>query len=400
MKRIKYAILMLLCIPFTALAVTGSSGMDYNACKAFADIGTNIKTTYEYKYCYRALCSTSGKWNLANMVSSSGYRCTNGNPNPYTKVTSNGCSKFSGSCTANAGSYCTSVQFIDCTKKSDGTPYSTSSTNKSTNSSSPKPTASSSSSTNSTKSSKTKKSGGTGKVIIPVTTNETTTEGTRPTVPTEEAKSSNLNVNFITINGTDIKYRNGYDYYTIQLPYGVRDVDITVDVEDEKTVTFIEGAYDMPDENTQIKVTVTAEDESTKTILIDVSRYSGESKDCTIASISLNDYELSSFDKNNYNYNLRINRKTKSLYMDIIPSDPLHATVEVLGNNNLQNNSMVTINVKAESGDMCSYNITVKKSSGAWIPVVITLIVLAVLGAVGLFVYKYIKRSKDMYKYE
>jgi hypothetical protein len=156
----------------------------------------------------------------------------------------------------------------------------------------------------------------------------------------------------------------------------------------------------MPDEDTTIYINVVAEDGSSKTIKLDVTRYTGESKDCTIANIAINDYELSNFDKNNYKYNLRINRKTKSLYMEIIPSDPLHATVEVLGNNNLGNNSIITINVKAENGDVCTYNINIKKSSGAWIPVLITSIVLVILIVAGIFIYRYVKRSKDMYKYE
>ena len=398
MKRLKYLLLVLLCMPFVAGAVTGSSGMDYNACKAFADIGQLIKGSYEYKYCYRAMCSTSGKWNLGNMVSSSGYRCVNGNPTPYNKITSDGCTSFSGTCKANSGSYCTKVQLIDCDKNPDGSAYNAP-TQPTPTQGGPRPTPTVSNSTTTSKSTTSRKPGSR-KTIIPLTTKETTTEATRPSVSTEPAKSSNLNINYITINGTDINYRNGYDYYNIQLPYGVRDVDIIVDTEDEKTITYIEGAYDMPDEDTTIKVKVTAEDGSEKVITIDVTRYSGESKDCTIANIALTDYELPNFDKNNYNYMLKINRKTKSLYMEIIPSDPLHATVEVLGNNNLQNNSIVTINVKSESGALCTYNISVKKSSGLWIPVVITVIVLIILIVAGIFIYRYIKRSKDMYKYE
>ena len=402
MKKLNIIILILivsLFIPTTIKAYTGTYGMSFNECKAFADIGTLIKDSYEYKSCYRAMCSTTGKWNLGNMVSSSGYRCTNGNATPYTKMTSDGCSKFAGSCQANSGSYCTRVMLVDCNRNKDGSPY-----NNPNGTTTQTPIGTSKTvtakTTTATKKTVTRRTGsGTTRQIIPVITKETTSEVTRPTMPTEPPKSGNLNINSITINGTDIKYRNGYDLYTIQLPYGVKDVDIIVDTEDEKTITEIEGAYDMPDEDTTIKVNVIAEDGNSKTITINVTRYTGESKDCTIANIALNDYDLK-FDKNNYNYNLRVSRKTKSLYMDIIPSDPLHATVEVLGNSNLGNNSIITINVKAENGDLCTYNIEIKKSSGIWIPVAITVIVLIILVVAGILIYRYIKRSKDMYKYE
>ncbi|MCR5224007.1 MAG: hypothetical protein K6C11_02555 [Bacilli bacterium] len=400
MKRIKYLLLLLLMPAFVS-AYTGSSGMTVYECRAFADLYTNIKTSYEYKYCYRAACSTTGKWNLGNMTGMSGYRCTNGNAEPFTEWKSDGCTNFSGSCQVNSGIYCTRVQNIDCTRKKDGSPYNTVGTTTTAYSGGgQRPVVTANTTTSGTKKTTKRTGAGTTKVIIPVTTTEAATEATRPVVQTEPAKSNNLNINSITINGTDIKYRNGYDEYTIKLPYGVADLDIIVDTEDEKTVTYIEGAYDMPDTDTDIAVNVTAEDGSTKTIKIHVVRYTGESDDCNIANIAITDYELNNFDKNNYQYNLRVARKTKSLYMEIIPSDPLHATVEVLGNNNLANNSTITINVKAENGTLCTYHITVKKSSGLWIPVLITIVVLAILITAGIFIYRYIKRSKDMYKYE
>ena len=243
MKRLKY-LLLLLVMPVVVSAYTGSSGMTVYECRAFADLYTNIKTSYEYKYCYRAACSTTGKWNLGNMTGMSGYRCTNGNAEPYTEWKSDGCANFSGSCQVNDGVYCTRVQNIDCTRKKDGSAYiSTGTTTTAYSGGGQRPVVTANSTTTAKKT--TKRTGaGTTKVIIPVTTKEATTEATRPTVPTEPAKSSNLNINSITINGTDIKYRNGYDEYTIKLPYGVSDLDIIVDTEDEKTIVV--GATPSP----------------------------------------------------------------------------------------------------------------------------------------------------------
>ena len=396
MKKLKYLLLILL-MPVIANAYTGSYGMSANECIAFSDYFKMLTGTYEYKYCYRAACSTSGTWNIANMSAGSGYRCANGNAEPYTKWTSDGCTKFTGSCTLTSGVYCTKVLTVNCDKKKDGSNYgsptqSSSDVGKPTKTVTAKPTQSQ------TKTRATKT--GTSKIPTPVTSDKATSEVTRPDVDTEPVKSNNLNIKYITINGTDLKYINGYDEYTIKLAYGVTELEVLVSTEDEKTVTYVEGAYNMPDEDTTINIKVVAEDQSEKNIKINVKRYTGESGDCNLANIAITDYELKDFDKNNYVYNLKINRKTKSLYMDIIPSDPLHATVEVLGNNNLVNNPVVTINVKAENGKLCTYNITIKKTSGVWIPVVIVIIIAGVLIALGYFIYRYIKRSKDQYQYE
>ena len=399
-------IISLVLFPFGVKAAYTNT--DIQTCMAYASTTQLIKTTYDFKYCYRAGCSSTvnGTWNLANM-SSSYYRCSNGNSDPYTSLKDDGCAKYSGKCTPSSAAYCTRIRHIDCTKQSNGQPYNPPTptpTAPTPTKSNPGPTPTAPTPTVTAESTKkpTSKRTGWSRVTIPVTTKEATTESTRPVLTTDTTApplSNNLNINKITINDTDIKYRNGYDEYTIKLPYGVSDLNIVVDTEDDKTVTYIEGAYNMPDEDTQVLIEAVAEDGSSKDIVINVKRYSGESNDCNIANIVVNGYDFI-FDKNNYQYNLRIKRKTKSLDLEIIPSDPLHANVEVLGNSNLKNNSNVAINIKAENGSLCTYNITVKKSSGAWLPVLITLLVLAGLITAGYFGYKYIKRSKDQYQYE
>ena len=395
MKKLKYLLLILL-MPVIASAYTGSYGMSGSECVAFADYFKTLSGSYEYKYCYRAGCSTNGTWNIANMSASSGYRCSNGNAEPYAKWSSDGCSKFSGSCTINQGVYCTRVKTVDCNKKSDGSPYN-SPTQKTSSVAQPSKTVTAKTTKSTTKTRAT--GGGGNKTTKPVTTTSTS-EVTRPAVETEPVKSNNLNIAYITVEGKDLHYVNGYDNLTIRVAHGTNDLNITVSTEDPKTRVEIEGANNMPDEDCVIKIKVIAEDGSEKEIKINVERFTGESDKCLLANIAISDYELKDFDKNKYVYNLKVDRKTKSLYMDIIPVDPLHSTVEVLGNNNLANNSVVTINVKAENGKLCTYNITIKKSSGLWIPVVIIVIITGILLAAGYFVYRYIKRSKDMYQYE
>lgn len=400
MKKLKYLLLILL-MPVIASAYTGSYGMSANECVAFSDYFKMLTGTYEYKYCFRAACSTTGSMNIANMSAGSGYRCANGNAEPYTKWTSDGCATFTGSCKVTSPTYCTKVLLVNCDKTKSGADYKNpTKTTSGTPGTNPTRTVTAKPTQTQTQTKTRKTNSGTSKIIVPVTSETTTGETTRPVVETEPIKSSNLNIQYIRINDVDLKYINGYDEYTIKLPYGVLDLDVTVSAEDEKTMTYIEGAYNMPDEDTVINIRVVAEDGSEKNIKINVKRYTGESGDCNLANIAITDYELKNFDKNNYQYILKVNRKTKSLYMDIVPSDPLHATVEVLGNNNLSNNSVVTINVKAENGKLCTYNISIKKTSGAWIPVVVIVIIAGVLIAIGYFVYRYIKRSKDQYQYE
>ena len=407
MKKLKYLLLCILFIPVIAHAATGSSGMSYQECLAFSDMYKNITGSYEYKYCYRAGCSSyqNGTWNYANMVVSSGYRCSNGNSNPYTKMTSDGCSKYKGSCNATTAIYCTRVQTVNCNLKSDGTPYSGTTTpvtqTQTKKTVSPGPTGTKTKQTQSRQS-------GSSKIIITTTEATKKTEQTRPvittepteTTTTEPAKSSNVGIKRILINGTDLKYRNEYNEYNIKLKKGVRDLEIVVETEDENAITYIDGAHNMTDEDSTVKITVEAENGEKKTVTVNVKRYEGESSDCNIANIAMPDYEIKNFDKNTYDYTLTIKNKTKALNLEIIPSDPLHAEYEVTGNQNLDNNSVITIAVKAEDGNMCYYKIKMRKASRFWTILFIIIIVTVLLLLAGYLVYRYIKRSKNQYEYE
>ena len=404
MKKLKYLLLFVFAIPFVVSAATGQNNLSAYACQQSATAAGGAKaisSSAEYVRCYRVGCSSfeNGTWNKYNWWSDS-YYCTNGNRNPYKKVTSDGCSSYTGKCSAKPEIWCTSVSTIDCTRKADGSAYNGGSTTPST-------TKNRGATTKKGTSPTTKTPGGSRTIITTTDKKNTTTTG-RPVVPTEPTEttttapvySSNLNVNKILINGTDIKYRNEYTEYTIKLKKGIKDLEVVVETEDPSTVTYVEGAHNMPDGDTSVQIIVEAENGDQKTITINIKRYEGESSDCNIANIAISDYELNHFDKNNFEYTLNVKGKTKALNMEIIPSDPLHADYEIQGNEKLENNSVITVQVKAEDGNMCYYHIKIRKASSFWMILVIIIIVTVALLLAGYLVYRYLKRSKNQYEYE
>ena len=418
MKKLKYLLLLVFIIPFVASALT------LEECRKNASLFTTINGTYDITYCYRAACSSysNGTWNYVNIgrgnaikTSNKPYSCSNGNTNPYTKWISNGCAAFSGSCNVTPAKYCNMVQHVDCNLKKDGSVYQGGGNNNPGGGGNGGGNGGGGTTTNNnggggggSKSSKktttlTTKTPGGSRVIITTTDKPDNTDSTRPTVETtttEPPKSGNTNITKILLNGVDLKYHNEYNEYTVKVKKGVRELEVMVETEDPKTFTHIEGAYDMPDEDSEITIIVEAENGDTKTVIINVRRYEGESSDCNIANIAMTGYEINHFDKTNYDYQLGIKGKTKSINFEIIPSDPLHAEYEIIGNENLQNNSVITINVKAEDGTMCYYNIKVKKMSGFWKVVFIIVIITIVLLLAVYFIYRYLKRSKNQYEYE
>ena len=396
MKK-KYILLLVMILPIIGKAYTGSSGMTYQECKAFSDNSVNIANSYEYKQCYRAGCtsSTSGEWSLMNMNRSE-YRCANGNPEPQITISDGCASVTSGTCTLNSGIYCTVVRKINCNLTKDGKTYSNPNT---TTASTSKQTVTVSSSKKTSKKSTSKKTSGSQTVKTTYATRPVVDDSTTTTTTARQI-SSNTNIKKVYINGHEQTFDNNTNEYTLNLPFGINNVEIKVETEDGYTAVEVIGADYIPDEDTDVMVTVTAEDGTKRNIIFHVKRYYELSKDCTLKYIKINDKEISKFDRNNFKYSVKTAKETTSLKMDVEPNDGLHSIYEIIGNKDLKNKSVITIKVTAENGDVCTYNITVKKSSNIWIPILIIIVIIGILIGVGYYVYGYMKRSKDQYKYE
>ena len=136
-----------------------------------------------------------------------------------------------------------------------------------------------------------------------------------------------------------------------------------------------------------------------KEVTLNVKRYTTESSDCTLANIYSEDYPID-FSKNTYSYKLKLPKNVNNIDLEIVPSDEESATYQVEGNEKLKNNSKITIDVRAQDGTTCKYEITIKKSSNTWKYIVVIVLLLSVLVVASVVLYKYLKKSKGKYKYE
>lgn len=398
-------ILVLLSFFLTMGSVTAAtipkatSKTDYSTCIAFSDGFKNIATDYYYKYCYRASCSAN-VWNKADMTGVNGYRCSNGNGTPYTKVTSDGCSGYTGSCSKNGeGAYCTKVVYVDCDRVAGGGTYV--SPNRPTTAQTTTSRTVVTTKTPTTKKTTTKKASTNRTTLAPFTNptkKPSTTTTTKTTVTTTKA-INNTNIKKITVNDTDIKYSKTKDTYSLKLKYDVTEVSVNVELEDETSTYVVTGNTEMPNEDHQIKIVVTAVSGDTKEVTLNVKRYTTESSDCTLANIYSEDYPID-FSKNTYSYKLKLPKNVNNIDLEIVPSDEESATYQVEGNEKLKNNSKITIDVRAQDGTTCKYEITIKKSSNTWKYIVVIVLLLSVLVVASVVLYKYLKKSKGKYKYE
>lgn len=377
-------------------APTGSSGISFGECYRFADgfktIGTN-EGSYYYKYCYRATCGSDSKYSLDPMTTLSSYRCENGNYDPYSQITSDGCSKYSGTCKQGSNPYCTRVEFVDCNRKKDGSAYSNGGTVTPTQPSNNTTTTPSNNKTTTTKASSGRKTTTTRRAITTGFTAPTTTTTTTVQI------SNNNNIKSIKINNQDIRYKADKDTYSLKLPYDMANIDVTVELESKRATYEVVGNTNMPNEDTVVKVIVTAENGDKREVTFNVTRYSVETSDCTLANIYIEDYDIE-FSKNKYEYALTLPKNVKSLDIVVVPTQEQSATYEIRGNESLKNKSVIDIIVLSADGNECNYQIKIKKTSNTWKYVLLIILLTGALGTAIYFLYKFLKKSKGKYKYE
>lgn len=403
MKKIKIIMLMLIAMfGFTSVVKAGtpigSSDMSIGECLAFSDAFKTIARNegqYYYKTCYRAACSSNGKYALVNNVMISGYRCANGNYDPYHKVVSNGCAKYTGTCDPKRTPYCTSVELVDCNKNSNGTAFVESTTKPivTTTTKCTNPITRTVAKTTTTKKAvkTTKKASD---ITIPATTTTTTT------TTTIIRKSNNTNIKKIMFNSEVQNFNNKKNEYPLPIPAGVDDVLIEVELEDPKASFVIEGDTNIANnEPRDIKIIVTAEDGTTKVVTFHMSRAGYKANDCSLAQIFIKDYPIE-FASNNYAYNLKLPKEVKTLDIEVIPTTSIGTKYSIENNENLKHKSVIDILVVSQDGTECNYKIQISKDNNTWKLVVLIVIVIAGLVAAVIFLFKYLKKSKGKYKYE
>lgn len=379
-------------------APIASSNLDYSSCNAFADVFktiTNAEGSYYYKYCYRATCS-HGVYNKANMVSTSAYRCQNGNGTPYTNMTGDGCKSYSGSCSTTNTTYCTKVLFVDCNRKADGSKFGTT-TRKTTTKRTTTTTKRKTTKKTTTRRTTTKR---------PTTTKKTTTV-TSTTIPhtttsttTTTKVLNNTNIKSIKIGTSLVDNYKNQDYIDVRVPVGLTDISVLVELEDPTSTYMVEGNTDIPEGKFKMFIYVLSANGTERKVTIDVvDRYIPKSNVCDLANIYIEDYPID-FSRNIYEYKLALPKKVTSLDLEIVPVDSEKATYEIKGNEKLKNKSQITVVVVAEDGSECNYKINISKSSDVWKYVLLIIVLLGGLGTAVYFLFKYLKKSKGKYKYE
>lgn len=205
----------------------------------------------------------------------------------------------------------------------------------------------------------------------PKTQAPSTTQAPQTTKTQEAPKSNNANIKSLTIKGNDDSdvvlspvFNPGVYDYEATVASNVKTVSITPILEDAKANAVISNNANeelKAGEDNKITITVTAEDGSKKAYNINIKREALTS-DATLKSLEIEEIEKFKFDKEKFTYNVKIDKNIKSLTIIYELSDE-NSTINIEGNSELKNGSIVKLIVTAQDGTKKVYTLNIIKET-------------------------------------
>ena len=149
--------------------------------------------------------------------------------------------------------------------------------------------------------------------------------------------------------------------YNVVVPSDIKNLDIKYVTTDKNAKVSISGADNLKDNAVNVvTVTVTAEDGSVRKYTLNVTK-SDEKTSNKLASLDIKEGKVD-FDKDKYEYNIKVGSDIKKLTIDAIPESK-DSKVEILGNDKLsKGNNVVLIKLTDKNGFSTYYRVNVKKS--------------------------------------
>ena len=227
------------------------------------------------------------------------------------------------------------------------------------------------------------------------------------TTTTTTTKSSNKNITIAIGSAHTISpnFSNDVDEYVLVVPNGVSDLQLTATPADKNAKAVVTGGKDLKvDEENTVTILVTAQDGSTRTITMKVTRSKMESKAKVIdIRINNNFTMIPSFNSEVQKYTVDVDYKTDKL--DLVVQVPDGVTYEIEGNNSfVTGQNIVLVKAKDANGFERIYQIMVNKAAKAtatgdsklfWLELFIFLLLLLIIIVLLILLLRR-RRSRDV----
>ena len=203
-------------------------------------------------------------------------------------------------------------------------------------------------------------------------TQETESQNQRTEVTQTNTQSSNANLSNLGIRPHDFTgFNPNTTSYSVTVPQDTESVEVYAQVADNGATVSGTGTVSLDEGENVVNVTVTAEDGTTKTYTINITRGEVTEETTEVSSgeglsklVIQQIREMTpEFQTNVYEYTVKYIGENTSLPIEVEPTDESYQ-VEIVGNEDLkEGENLITILVSTSSGEnVATYQITVNKS--------------------------------------
>lgn len=204
---------------------------------------------------------------------------------------------------------------------------------------------------------------GNNEFTILVTAEDGSTKSYLININKPETRNSNAYLKELTINGEKINFEKDILEYTYTVGNSVTELNIVATPELETSKVTITGGKDLAVGKNEVIILVTAEDESTKEYKLIVTRDEIDRSELYLESLEVKDYVID-FAKDKYEYSIQINGE-ESLDVFALAEDQENHTVEISGNNNLKDGSIIKVIISDSEGNSNIYKIKINIPSNS-----------------------------------
>lgn len=217
------------------------------------------------------------------------------------------------------------------------------------------------------------------------------------TININRALSTNNSLKTLKINDEKIILVDNEYTYDYEVENDVDSITISATPNDPKAKVELKDKYELMVGENEIDVLVVAASGDKASYTINVTRKKILSKDSLLRSLTVKDYNIN-FKQDIRTYDLKVPKDVEELEITYETEDE-NAIVEIEGNKDLIDGSIIKVNVKAEDGTYTRYFINIEKPSGGVSPVLIIILVLLLLLGICLTII-FIRKNKNKDKKE
>lgn len=177
----------------------------------------------------------------------------------------------------------------------------------------------------------------------------------------ENKKSNDATLKELVISNAKINFSRDVESYDVKVSNEVDKIEIKATPTNSKATVAIPKDSSLKVGKNTFEIVVTAEDKTTKTYKINITRLERElSKDSSLKTIEIEGYKID-FKKDEYSYNIG-NISTNKLKITAIANDE-NAKVVIYGNEDIKEQDVIVIKVTAEDKSESEYILYVNNTS-------------------------------------